>query len=165
MPTSIRPERFRSAIRFTFETAEGERLGIIAYAFTANSRPTRNRPVGEHRFQLKYGSKEGGEHELWQDPFLLYTTLLVGIDAERDIFVGFDPVLHSPTKFFISLEFKREHVDHVIADGWSWWERDRLDAEQPVQRAGRKVVRMSQDARHDDMRPAQRVLRALERRR
>lgn len=119
--------------RFTFETAEGERLGIIAYAFTANSRSTKNRPLDEHRFQLKYGSKDDGEHELWQDPFLLYTTLLVGIDAERNIFVGFDPVLHSPTKFFISLEFKREHVDRIMADGWSWWERDRLNAEQPVE--------------------------------
>lgn len=30
--------------RITFETPDGERLGIITYAFLANSRPTANRP-------------------------------------------------------------------------------------------------------------------------
>src|SRR5438105_3091049 len=127
------PNGEEAPFRFTFETPEGERMGIIAYAFTANTRPTKNRPSDEHRFQLKYGSKDGAGHNLWQDPFLLYTTLLVGIDAERGIFVGFDPVLHSPTKFFISLEFKRHHVEHIASDGWSWWERDRLELEQPVE--------------------------------
>src|SRR4051812_18145092 len=90
--------------RITFETTAGERLGIIAYAFTANSTRTRNRPEDEHRFQMQYGSERdngGGRlHELWQDPYGLYTTLLIGIDVERGIFVGADPMLHNPTKLF-----------------------------------------------------------------
>jgi len=57
-------------------------MGIVAYAFLANSKPTKNRPPDEHRFQLKYGSKDDRLHELWQDPFGLYTTLLVGINPE-----------------------------------------------------------------------------------
>lgn len=109
-------------------------MGIIAYAFLANSRETRNRPADEHRFQLKYGSKDGALHPLWQDPFSLYATLLLGIDPDRGIFVGYDPVLHSPTKFFISLEFKREHVSAILKDGWTWWERDRKkQSEDPVE--------------------------------
>ncbi len=73
----------------------------MAYAFFANSQPTRNRPPDEHRFQVKYSSKTKGLHRLWQDPYMLYTTLLVGIDPERGIFVGADPVLHSCANYQI----------------------------------------------------------------
>jgi hypothetical protein len=128
------PPADRAPFRFTFETPDGERIGIIAYAFLANSRTTKNRPDNEHRFQLKYGTKDGIEHELWQDPFSLYTTLLLGIDPGRGIFVGFDPVLHSPTKFFISLEFKGHWVEQIVEFGWCSWERDRKSSsEEPVE--------------------------------
>lgn len=120
--------------RITFETPQGERLGIVAYAFLANSRRTSNRPPDEHRFQLKYGSKDGQLHELWQDPFGLYTTLLIGINTELGFFVGADPVLHSPTRLFISLEFKQHHVDQILEHGWHAWERERKGApEEPVE--------------------------------
>lgn len=109
--------------RLTFEAPDGERMGIVVYAFFANSRATRNRPSDEHRFQVKYGSKDGQLHELWQDPFQLYTTLLVGINPELGFFVGADPMLHSPTRFFISIEFKDAHVGAILAKGWATWER------------------------------------------
>ena len=111
--------------RITFETMDGERMGIIVYAFLANQKLTKNRPSDEHRFQVKYGSKDGLEHELWQDPYGLYTTLFVGINPEQGFFVGADPVLHNPTKLFISIEFKQEHTDHILDKGWYAWERDR----------------------------------------
>lgn len=119
--------------RVTFETPAGERLGIVAYAFFANNRPTRNRPKDEHRFQVKYGSKRPGLHGLWQDPYGLYTTLFLGINPTGGFFVGADPVLHSPTRFFISLEFKQEHVDAIRRDGWHVWERDRRNQDEPVE--------------------------------
>lgn len=103
----------QAPFRVTFETPLGERLGIIAYAFLANSRPTRNRPADEHRFQVKYGSKDSRLHPLYQDPYDLYTTLFLGINPDRGFFVGADPILHSPTKFFISVEFKESHVDAI----------------------------------------------------
>src|SRR5689334_20990161 len=97
-------EADHAPFRISFATPSGERMGIIAYAFFANNRDTRNRPRDEYRFQLKYGGKQSrNEHELWQDPYGLYTTLLVGISPSERFFVGFDPVLHSPTKHFISL--------------------------------------------------------------
>lgn len=108
-------------------------MGIIAYAFLANSRPTRNRPSDEHRFQIKYDSKDGGVHRLWQDPFGLYTTLFLGINPDTGFFVAADPVLHSPTKFFISLEFKRSQADRIVGDGWHVWERDRRQDEELVE--------------------------------
>ncbi len=119
------PSAGQAPFRITFETPGGERMGVIAYAFFANSKVTRNRPQDEHRFQLKYGSKEGGLHTLWQDPYQLYTTVLVGIDPERGIFVGADPKLHSPTKLFISIEFKHHQVEEIQRLGWHAWERDR----------------------------------------
>lgn len=120
----------RAPFRVTFEAPDGERMGVVAYAFSANQRETKNRPEDEHRFQIKYGSEkqEGRElHDLWQDPYELYTTLLIGINTERGFFVGADPVLHSPTRFFISLEYKEEHVRAIEAEGWHAWEREKRD--------------------------------------
>ncbi|WP_426734956.1 hypothetical protein [Myxococcus faecalis] len=124
----------QAPFRITFEMPTGERMGVIAYAFFANSKPTKNRPTDEHRFQVKYGQKEGGLHEIWQDPYQLYTTLFLGVDRERGIFVGADPVLHDPTKFFISIEFKRHHVESILQTGWHTWERDhRAGDDNPIE--------------------------------
>lgn len=120
--------------RISFEDPAGERRGIIVYAFLANSRLTRNRPDDEHRFQVKYGGDDKRLHVLWQDPYLLYTTLFCGIDLQRRIFVGADPVLHSPTRFFISVEYKQHHVDAILKTGWHCWERDhRAQDDKPIE--------------------------------
>ncbi len=119
--------------RITFELPSGERAGVAVYAFYANSRPTKNRPDDEHRFQVKYGTKNGRLHELWQDPLGLYTTLFCGIDPERGVFVGADPMLHNPTRFFISIEYKESNVHDVLRAGWTAWERERRNHDQPVE--------------------------------
>ncbi len=117
----------RAPFRLTFETPLAERMGVVAYAFLANSRTIKNRPFDEHRFQIKYGKKRGGYHHIWQDPLELYTTLFVGINLEQDFFVAADPVLHSPTRFFISLEFKEHHARAILDRGWASWERVKRD--------------------------------------
>lgn len=127
------PDPSVAPYRFIFETPEGERLGIIVYAFFANSQPTRNRPNDEHRFQVKYSAKTGTLHHLWQDPYMLYTTLFCGIDPERGIFVAADPVLHSPTRFFISVEYKQHHVEEILSRRWHSWERERAGSDEPVE--------------------------------
>ena len=66
--------------RIIFDTPEGERIGAIFYLFTITCVPTRNRPLDECRFQIKYGNKDGRLHEVWQDPAGLYTTVFLGID-------------------------------------------------------------------------------------
>jgi hypothetical protein len=125
--------RNEAPFRVTFELPNGERAGVAVYAFFANSKLTKNRPSDEHRFQVKYGSKDGQYHELWQDPYGLYTTLFCGIDPDRGIFVGADPVLHNPTRFFISLEYKNSHVENVQRTGWSAWERERRQSDEPIE--------------------------------
>lgn len=118
----------------TYETPLGERQGVLAYAFFANSKLTKNRPEDEHRFQIKYGSDTRAVLPLEQDPSRLVTTIFVGIDTERGILVGADPVLHDQTRMFISLEFKREHAEAIRSNEWHAWERDssRRDGE-PVE--------------------------------
>lgn len=108
----------------TFETPLGERHGVLAYAFFANSQITKNRPEDEHRFQVKYGSDSKAVLPLEIDPGGLVTTIFVGIDTERGLMVGADPVLHNGTPMFISLEFKRAHVRMIEQLGWHAWERD-----------------------------------------
>lgn len=111
--------------RIVFETLTGERMGIVAYAFFANSLLTKNRPEDEWRFQVKYGPRPDEPQHLWIDPFGLYTTLFLGISPQHGFFVGADPILHNPTKFFISVEFKEEHVHEIRTRGWHAWERER----------------------------------------
>ena len=108
----------------TYETQLGERQGILAYAFFAYSKLTVNRPEDEHRFQIKYGSDETAVLPVERDPAQLLTTIFVGIDAERGVMIGADPILHDGTKMFISLEFKRAEVERVQRDGWHAWERE-----------------------------------------
>lgn len=119
----------QAPFRITFEDPNGQRMGVLVYAFFANSKKTKNRPDDEHRFQIKYGKKDGQEHLIWQDPFEIYTTLLVGIDLERGLFVGIDPVLHQLTKFFISIEFKRNEVDAILEKSWHCWERTKRNGD------------------------------------
>jgi hypothetical protein len=108
----------------SFETAAGERMGAVAYAFLATRTPTKNRPEDERSFQIKYGSKRDNRaHRLWSDPLGLYTTLLVGIDPEEEFFVAADPAIHNPTRLFIRLEFKDEHAEQIQSRGWYAWER------------------------------------------
>lgn len=111
--------------RISFKTSSGERLGIVCYAFLANNRLTKKRPRDEHRFQVKLGSKDGKLHDIWQDPFELYTTLFVGINPKSGFFVAADPVIHSPTRFYISIEFKEAHAQAILKDGWHAWEREK----------------------------------------
>lgn len=113
----------------TFEMSTGERMGVVVYAFLAKRTPTRNRPVDERSFQIKYGGKKDyydeNSHDIWRDPLGLFTTLFIGIDPVEDYFVAVDPAMHNPTKFFIRVEFKDRHVDELQSSGWCAWERDR----------------------------------------
>jgi hypothetical protein len=111
--------------RISFELPSGERMGILAYVAFANDTVIRKRPPDEHRCQLKYGSK-GPDNvlELWQDPYGLYTTLLLGINPERGFFVAADPVFRNPTKMFVSLAYWKERdAAEILQRGWYAWER------------------------------------------
>lgn len=120
------PAPNRAPFYIVFETPAGERKAILAYAFFANSRPTRNRPSDEHRFQIKYGSKLTGVLDVAVDPRSAVTTIFLGIDPERQLFVAADPSMNNPSPMSRSVEYKDQHVKDIISNGWAVWERDRL---------------------------------------
>ncbi len=128
------PVRDFAPFKVVFEAPDGERIGALFYLFTITCVPTKNRPLDECRFQIKYGNKDGRLHEIWQDPAGLYTTVFLGIDPTTGCFVAADPVLHNPTLMFISLEFKQRHYRAIEERGWHTWERDsRIDSEEPTE--------------------------------
>jgi hypothetical protein len=120
-----KPPATSAPFRFTFDTPHGERIGIVAYAFLANNKVIRNRPADEHRFQIKYGGDLSGLHEIWQDPYGLYVTLLLGINPEMGLFVAADPMLRNPTRFSVSVEFKNQQARAILDKKWLAWERER----------------------------------------
>lgn len=114
-----------SPFYIVFEAPNGERQSILAYAFHANSKVTKGRPVDEHRFQIKYGSDLQGTLDLATDQTGQTVTLLLGIDPELQIFVAADPLMNNPSPMSRSIEFKAEEVENIRRFGWAAWERDR----------------------------------------
>lgn len=120
----------RAPFVLTFETATGERMGVVAYAFLATRTPTQNRPQDERSFQVKYGGKRDNlDHAIFQDPLGLFTTIFLGISPEENFFVAVDPERHNPTKLFIRIEFKDRHAAAIKRLGWTAWERSRVNRE------------------------------------
>lgn len=115
----------RAPFYIVFETPAAERHGVLAYAFFANSKVTMNRPDDEHRFQIKYGRQLEGILEVAIDPQALVTTIFLGIDPERGVFIAADPVMNNPSPMSRSVEFKARNVEEILASGWSAWERER----------------------------------------
>lgn len=128
------PDPNHAPFKLVFRTADDETVGVILYLFTITSVLTKNRPEDECRFQIKYGSKDGKLHEIWQDSRGLYTTIFAGIDPETGCWVAADPTLHNPTLFFISLEFKKASFEAAKGNGWHAWERESsINLNQPVE--------------------------------
>jgi hypothetical protein len=118
------PDPTIAPFKFVFDAPDGERMGILCYAFTSTFTPTRNRPKDEHSFQIKYGSRIPGKlHEIWQDPSGAFTTLFIGVSPDRGYFIGIDPVLNSPTRFYIRFEYKQRHVREIKKRAWYAWTR------------------------------------------
>jgi hypothetical protein len=133
----------RAPFFIVFETLGGERHGVLIYAFFANAEVTSGRPEDEHRFQIKYGSDLSGVIDLAIDPNDLITTIVVGIDPKRKIFVSVDPLMNTPSPMSRSVEFKSRHVDQVIDEGWVAWER----ARKPAKTKSRRAYLLAEDVR------------------
>ena len=115
----------RAPFYIVFETPAGERHGLLAYAFFANSKVIKNRPEDEHRFQIKYGGDLKAVLDVAVDTYGVVTTIFLGIDHVRGIFVAADPLMNTPSPMSRSIEFKSRHVEQIHDEGWVAWERDR----------------------------------------
>ncbi len=113
----------------------GERLSVLVYAFLANAKVTKNRPANEHRFQIKYGGDLAGVIDVAIDPLGVTTTIFIGIDLDRKLFVAADPLMNNPSPMSRSTEFKAEHVEGILSDSWLAWERERRDGKTTTRRS------------------------------
>jgi hypothetical protein len=125
----------RAPFHVVLDLPGGERISVLVYAFLANAKVTRNRPADEHRFQIKYGGDLSGVIDVAVDPLGVTTTIFVGIDLDRKVFVAADPLMNNPSPMSRSVEFKTEHVEKIVADGWAAWERERREAKTTTRRA------------------------------
>jgi hypothetical protein len=117
----------RAPFYFGVQTDRDERLGLLVYPTDFRKTRTQNRPLNENRGQVRYGGQESwaqGDHSVAFDFASVDTTLLVGIDLERDVFIGLDPHLWNPLPLGISYYAKDAQLDAMGDEGWSVWEKD-----------------------------------------
>ena len=114
------------------EAPTGERIGLAVYAFRSSMERVRGRNPKEHRIQIRYGGEStwGGDHHLGKDPLGVDSTLVLGLDLARDVFIGLDAQAYTPLPMGISFEYTQDNVDAIHRDGWTVWER--------ANRAGRR---------------------------
>lgn len=125
----------RAPFHIVLDLPGGERMSVLVYAFFANSEPTKNRPLDEHRFQIKYGGDLKGVLDVAIDRLGITTTIFLGIDPARKVFVAADPLLNNPSPMSRSVEFKSANVEQIRDEGWCAWERDRREAKTKDRRA------------------------------
>jgi hypothetical protein len=77
------------------------------------------------------------------DPHGLVTTIFLGIDPRRDVFIAADPLMHNPSPMSRSIEFKSQNVQDILSHGWAAWERER----RPPKTKTRPTPQLDEDAR------------------
>lgn len=122
------------------EDASGARQGVMAYAFWANKKVTRNRSDDEHRLQIRYGDVNSAAwraelHPVGFDPTGLDVTLVVGVEADAGLVVALDPLLYDPLPLGISVFWTDAEVSAAQASGWHVFERNNIAG---VRRANRR---------------------------
>lgn len=61
------------------------------------------------------------------DPFGLFTSVLLGVDPSRDLFVAFDPARHFPEDEPLRVSMSPAPLRRVLARGWHAWEREEYE--------------------------------------
>ena len=111
---------------FGVQTQREERLGLLIYPFRFKKLAIKNRPADENRGQLRLGSEHSWleSHPVAFDVAGVDTTLVLGIDPDREVFIGLDPHLWDPLPLGISFYAKDSDLDAMGDEGWHAWEKD-----------------------------------------
>lgn len=108
------------------EDGDGRRYGMLIYPFTTTKRPTRNRPMDEHRAQIRFGDPVRSRDErnlIAHDVAGVDVTLVLAVDPERGFMVGLDPLVYEDLPMGISVYYRDRHVGSAAEHGWAVWER------------------------------------------
>jgi len=119
--------RARAPFFFGVQTERGERLGLLIYPARFLKRSTGGRSADENRGQLRFGSEvswAAEEHPVAFDVAGVDITMILGIDPERDLFIGLDPRLWNPMPLGISFYAKDDDLQSMGDAGWHTWEKD-----------------------------------------
>jgi len=122
------PEQLVAPVYIGAEDPEGRRYGLLVYPFTTTRRPTRHRPVGENRFQIRYGDPvrvRAEANPLAYDPAGVDVTLVVAVDPEREVVVGLDPLVYAELPIGVSGYYNDHNAAAITATGWIGWAKEK----------------------------------------
>ena len=116
----------RAPVYLGVQALRDERIGVLCYPFRGTTDPIKGRDPMERRIQVRYGGEPTWpeDHRLGIDVAGVDTTIVVGIDLDAGVLVGLDPILYDPLPMGISVEYKVEHIEAAVDEGWTVWERD-----------------------------------------
>ena len=121
----------RGPLFLGIEDPDGRPIALCAYVFTATHQRIRNRPLDEHRLQIRYGDVNSDAwkaeaHPVGFDPLRSDITLVLGVHEKAELFIAVDPIAYDPLPMGISVFFKDAEVEAAQKSGWHVWERDNI---------------------------------------
>jgi hypothetical protein len=122
------PEEMVAPIFLAAEDGDGHRYGMVVYPFTTTRRVIRNRPLAEHRFQVRFGDPARHRSEanpIARDPAGVDVTLVLAVDPEHRRLVGLDPFVYAELPIGISGYYRDEHADRTDEAGWASWSKEK----------------------------------------
>lgn len=108
------------------EDTQGGRYGVLVYPFTTTRRETKNRPLDEHRAQIRLGDPvrtRDEDNRIARDIAGVDVTLVLAVDPEREFIVGLDPLVYENLPMGISVYYRDRHVELADEHAWAVWER------------------------------------------
>lgn len=112
--------RDRDGFRLSFEDPLLQRAGLCGFLFPL--RPSRARRSGTGTTVRLPDAFDGGPG--LREPFRLYTSVLLGVDPARGLFVAFDPARHFPEDEPLRVSVSAEMVSGTLETGWHTWLRE-----------------------------------------
>lgn len=123
-----------SPVQITLTMPNDERVGILVYAFPVVRSIRQQRRSSHFDNVFRLHGDPGQPLEVFTDRTGLLTTLLIGIDVERDFLVGMDGVFNTPSPFVDRVAFREPEVRAIQEGGWHQWEREQdADCDDPVE--------------------------------
>lgn len=111
------------------EGPAGDRVGLTAYVFHANHVRTKNRPLDEHRAQIRYGDVNSRawreqRHPIGFDPAGVDLTTVLVAHPDAGLLLALDPLAYDPLPIGNSIYFKDDLISAAAQRGWLVWERN-----------------------------------------